>query len=302
MLVSIVLPVHNEESTLLVLFLRLRNALKELYEWDFEIIFVDDGSTDSSLSVLQELKKNNKDVKIIEFSRNFGHQAAITAGINHANGDIIITMDSDLQDPPELIKEMLQAWKNGCAVVHATRSIRKGETWFKKSSAAVYYRFMSWIGVNLLKDTGDFRLITREVAEALKQMPEKRQFIRGMIPWLGFKQGQVYYDRDPRYSGKSNYSLQKMLRLAGDGAFSFSTCLPKIPFIFALINAMMQQWNSAMILVSLGIISEYALRIYDEVRGRPLYILQNNENQQQAQIRDYSLINKLSIVQKKLEL
>lgn len=277
MIASIILPVHNEELIIPLLFLRLKNTLKELNEWDIELIFVDDGSTDSSLVVLQELKENNGNVKIIEFSRNFGHQAAITAGITEAIGDILITMDSDLQDPPELILEMVQAWRNGYDVVHTTRRVRNGETRFKKVSAALYYRIMRLVGVNILADTGDFRLITREVAEAFKRMPEKRQFLRGMVPWVGFKQGQVYYDRDQRLSGKSSYSLRKMFRLAGDGVFSFTTGLPKIPFYFALVALLSRQWDTAMILVSLGIIAEYALRIYDEVRGRPIYLLQNQD-------------------------
>lgn len=273
MIVSIILPVCNEERIIPVLYRRLKNALKESNDWDFELIFVDDGSTDSSLSVLQELKENNEEVKIIELSRNFGHQAAITAGIEEAGGDILITMDSDLQDPPELILEMIQTWKKGYDIVQATRRVRKGETWFKKVSAALYYRIMRLAGVNILADTGDFRLITREVAEALKLLPEKRQFLRGMIPWLGFKQGQVYYDRDQRWLGETRYSLPKMLRLAEDGVFSFTTWLPKIPFLLALVALTLQHWDTTMILVSLGIIAEYALRIYDEVRARPRYFL-----------------------------
>jgi len=277
MLISVVMPVYNEETIIPVLYDRLNNTSMNLDDWDFEFIFVDDGSSDRSLFMLQELKKDDQRIKVLSFSRNFGHQAAITAGMDNAAGDIIITMDSDLQDPPELIVDIIKVWRSGCDVVHATRRSRKGETWFKKASATLYYRMMKRLGVNIMADTGDFRLITREVAEALRGMNEKRLFIRGMIPWLGFKEGQVYYDRDPRLCGVTRYSLAKMLRLAGDGVFSFSTCLPKVPFFFAIVSLLLQKWDSMMILISLGIIAEYALRIYDEVRGRPIYLLKNQQ-------------------------
>lgn len=282
MLLSIILPIYNEELIIPILYDRLMKVLIQLTMDKFELIFIDDGSKDGSLLLLQKLQRDNEGVKIIVFSRNFGHQAAISAGIAEAGGDILIMMDSDLQDPPELILEMVQAWRNGYDVVHATRRVRNGETWLKKVSAALYYRIMRLVGVNILADTGDFRLITREVAEALKSMPEKRRFLRGMVPWVGFKQGQVYYDRDRRLSGKSNYSLRKMLHLAGDGIFSFTTGLPKIPFILALLALLLQHWDTAMILVSLGIIAEYALRIYDEVRGRPQYLLCSKANSSEA--------------------
>ena len=267
MLFSIILPIHNEQFNILILHNRLVNMSKTLPELNFEFVFVDDGSTDDSVLLLQEL-----DVQLIQLSRNFGHQAAMTAGLNEAKGDILITMDSDLQDPPEVIPDMITQWANGFDVVYGTRKSRAGETWFKEKSAALYYRLMYWAGVDLPADTGDFRLITREVADALSKMPEKRKFLRGMVPWLGFKQTNVYYDREARVAGETHYSLQKMCSLAMDGLFSFSNVPPKLAFAFAFMTLIFRQWDTTVVLVSLGILSEYALRIYDEVRHRPIYI------------------------------
>lgn len=274
------MPVHNEEKTIPVLYHRLNACSKRDHGNNYELIFVDDGSTDRSLYVLKEFAKSDSRIQIIELTRNFGHQAAIRAGLDYTNGDLIITMDSDLQDPPELILELLKAWRSGYDVVHATRQTRKGETLFKTCSALLYYRILRLMGVDILADTGDFRLMTRSVLESLKEMPEKRLFLRGMIPWLGYKQGQVYYDRDPRFSGITKYSFNKMVRLAADGIFSFSDCMPKVPFAFAFIALALKQWSAAMTLISLGIIAEYALRIYDQVRGRPIYVRKFEDNKE----------------------
>lgn len=272
MLFSIILPIYNEQSNIPALYARLIAMTKTLPELNFEFIFVDDGSTDDSALLLQDL-----DVKLIQLSRNFGHQSAMTAGLDRAKGDILITMDSDLQDPPEVIPKMITQWANGFDVVYGTRESREGETWFKEKSAALYYRLMHWMGVDLPADTGDFRLITREVADALNGMLEKRRFLRGMVPWLGFRQTNVYYDRGARLAGETHYSLRKMCSLAMDGLFSFSNVPPKIAFVLAFVALVFRQWDTTMVLVSLGVLSEYALRIYDEVRQRPTYIKKGME-------------------------
>lgn len=222
MKISIVAPVYNEEDCLSEFYRRTRtvaDALKEETEW----IFVNDGSTDRSAAILSELRLRDPRVKVLCFSRNFGHQPAIKAGIDHASGDAVVTIDADLQDPPEAIAEMIIKWKEGYDVVYAIRAERLGETFFKKTTAALYYRLMKRLTrIDMPLDAGDFRLISRPVADALREIKEKRPFLRGLISWLGFRQVGVSIKRDARFAGKTKFSLFKMLQFAWSGITHFS--------------------------------------------------------------------------------
>jgi glycosyltransferase involved in cell wall biosynthesis len=298
---SIVVPVFNEEQIIEVLVKRMNDAAVSITP-DYEIIFVNDGSRDKSLEKLKIACAQNPRLHYISFSRNFGHQIAISAGMDHARGEAIVTIDGDLQDPPELIKEMYQQYLEGYKVVYAKRSKRKGETLFKLFTAKMFYRLMArLVSFEIPLDVGDFRLISRDVLDYLKKMKEYDKYIRGQIAWLGFKSTYVMFERDERKFGTTNYPFKKMLRLAFNGitAFSdsplklatqlgFAVCLISfIIIIYALSSyflgkATMPGWASTIIsitflggvqLLSLGIIGEYISRIINNVRDRPLYVI-----------------------------
>lgn len=300
---DIIVPVYNEEECISKTIERLTAVRETLFtELDVNFIFVDDGSKDKSFEILQEEANKTPYIKVISFSRNFGHQFAVSAGIDNSTGDYVAIIDADLQDPPELIKEMYEKTKEGFQVVYGKRLKRKKESLFKKFTAFAFYRlFDSLCQIKIPIDTGDFRLITKEVADVIKSMPEKHRFIRGMIPWVGFKSTPLYYDRDERFAGVTKYPLSKMLKLAFDGIFSFST--QPIKFIhtiagtvlgLALISVLF--WISmpqkfiflgiasiilfigALQLFSIGIIGEYIGRIFEEVKNRPNYIIKNKIN------------------------
>ncbi len=302
MLLSVVIPCMNEQEVLRQTHLHLVGILQESPA-DFEIIYVDDGSTDSTPAVLRELQANDTRVRVIRFSRNFGHQVAITAGLEHASGDAVVIIDADLQDPPEVITEFLEKWLDGYDVVYGVRTERDGESAFKQLSAKIFYRFFSHMSeTHMPLDTGDFRLMDRRVVDALISMPERDRFVRGMVSWLGFSQIAVPYHRASRAAGTTKFSLFKMVRFALDGIFSFSI-LPlrlatwtgfaasgvAIAGIFAVllerffqVPGLVKGWSSAVIgelfiggvqLVCLGIIGEYVGRIYGESKRRPLYIV-----------------------------
>ncbi len=305
MRISIVAPVYNEEDCLEEFYRRTRavaDALKEEVEW----VFVDDGSTDRSPEILSDLHLKDPRVKVLSFSRNFGHQPAIKAGIDHATGDAVVTIDADLQDPPEAIAEMVAKWKEGYDVVYAVRIERKGESFFKKATAALYYRLMKRLThIDMPLDTGDFRLISRPVADALKQIKEKRPFLRGLISWLGFRQTGISIKRDARFAGKTKFSLFKMLQFAWSGITHFSffpmhlaTWIGFFTFIFCLVELVhtlyvslvlkiaVPGWASLMVailflgsaqLITLGILGSYLARNYDESRNRPLYLIRKKE-------------------------
>lgn len=298
---SVVAPCFNEEGVLHELYRRVSQVLDGAGE-SWELVLVNDGSRDRTPDIMRELHARDPRVKVIDFARNFGHQIAVTAGMDYARGDAVVLIDADLQDPPELILDMLAKWRQGYEIVYAVRTERKGETWFKRFTAKLFYRLIYKItDINIPMDTGDFRLMDRKVVNALKTMREKHRFLRGMSVWVGFRQTGVQYVRAERYAGETKYPFGKMLKFALDGITSFSY-LPLqlatyIGFIAALlavvgiiITVILRLSGSQAFygqattlvsvlflggvqLISLGIIGEYLGRIYDEVKGRPLYIV-----------------------------
>jgi dolichol-phosphate mannosyltransferase len=299
---SVVIPVFNEQEVLKESYRRLKDAMERCGE-PYELIFVNDGSRDETLSILRGIAAADKSVRYLSFSRNFGHQTAITAGMDLSSGKAVIVIDADLQDPPEVMLEMMEKWKQGFDVVYGKRVKRKGETAFKKITASVFYRFLrSMTDVDVPVDAGDFRLIDRRVCDALKSLPERNRYVRGLVSWVGFKQGAVDYVREERFAGTTKYPLKKMLKFASDALTSFSykplkfsiwlgTGLSCASFIFLLVvvirklagaGSLEAGWSSlaaislffnGVILVMLGVIGEYIGRIYDEAKGRPLYIV-----------------------------
>ncbi|MBP5247684.1 MAG: glycosyltransferase family 2 protein [Fibrobacter sp.] len=303
MLLSVIVPLFNEQEIVAKTFSVLE---KELEDVEHELIFVNDGSTDKTRSILEDLLKTTPQNKLVNFSRNFGHQAAFSAGLKHAAGDAVVIIDGDLQDPPSLIKEMLAKWREGYQVVYAQRRKRKGETIFKKATAHLFYKLLhSLTSIDIPQDTGDFRLMDRVVVDQLNALPERNRFLRGLVCWVGFKKIGILYDRAERAAGTSKYPLRKMLRLAMDGITGFSTTPLKVSFLmgfFATIIAFgvfiwsilekflspattVPGWASLMTvivffggiqLMSIGIVGEYIGRIYEEVKQRPLYIEDKN--------------------------
>ncbi len=302
--ISVVVPMYYEEAVAKECDKRLNSALEQ---YDYEILYINDGSTDKTLPILKDIAKENAKVRIISFSRNFGHQAAVTAGVRHAEGDCVVIIDADLQDPPELIPDMVKLWQEGNDVVYAKRKKRKGESFFKLLTAKLFYKILdSLTDTEIPRDTGDFRLIDRKVADAFNRMTEHNRFIRGMVPWLGFKQAPIEYVRDERYAGETKYPLKKMIKFALNGILSFSikplqlvTKLGIITLFFSLAiivyvliskftgHALMQGWASIMIvvtmlsgvqLVALGVVGEYIARIYEETKERPIYIVEEKIN------------------------
>ncbi|MBS1629285.1 MAG: glycosyltransferase family 2 protein [Bacteroidetes bacterium] len=306
---SIVVPVFNEEQTIGELVRRMTAAAESITP-AYEIIFVNDGSRDHTLSLLKQACTGNDHLHYIAFSRNFGHQIAITAGMDYARGEAIVTIDGDLQDPPELIRDMYAEYQEGFKVVYAKRRARKGETYFKKFTARAFYRILArMVSFEIPLDVGDFRLISRDVLEYLKQMKEYDKYLRGQIAWLGFKSTYVLFERDERKFGKTNYPFRKMLRLAFNGITAFSDNPLKwaatmgfivcgISFLIAIYalysyfvgHNTVPGWASLIIsltflggvqLLSLGIIGEYIARIISNVRGRPLYVVDSTDSELQ---------------------
>ncbi|MBM7652250.1 glycosyltransferase family 2 protein [Neobacillus cucumis] len=300
---SIVIPVYNEEEVIHEAYRRLSEVMRSTGE-AYELLFVNDGSRDRTADILIDYCERDSSVKLLDFSRNFGHQIAITAGMDHSRGKAVIVIDADLQDPPELILEMIEKWKQGYDVVYAQRTKRKGETFFKKQTAKMFYRFLhSMTDIEIPLDTGDFRLLDRKVCDQMNNLQEKNRFVRGMVSWVGFKQTAVEYERDERLAGESKYPLKKMLKLSVDGITSFSykplkfagiagTALSVSGFFYLLIvlylklftTATITGWSSLIviqllfsgfILIILGIMGEYMGRIYDESKQRPLYIVRD---------------------------
>jgi len=298
---SIVVPIFNEEKNIPILYERLKKAANTISS-NHELIFVNDGSKDASFFELMKLAETDKRVFYINFSRNFGHQIAVTAGLDHSQGEAVVIIDGDLQDPPELIPELYAKYKEGYEVVYAQRIKRKGESWFKKISAKWFYRILKKMTrINIPVDTGDFRLIDRKIVECLKQMPEQNKFLRGQIAWIGFKQTAVHFERQERIHGKTNYPFSKMMKLALDGITSFSDIplaivtraglfVSGISFLIILyavfshfvLDRTISGWTSLIIsamfiggiqLLSIGIIGEYINRINKNVLNRPLYIV-----------------------------
>src|SRR5438270_5068577 len=307
-LLSVVAPVYNEEGTIEEFYSRVRAALEGL---NFELVLVDDGSTDSSATILERLAESDPRVRLVYLSRNFGHQTALTAGLDHARGDAVVMLDADLQDPPELIPRMLDHWREGCDVVYAVRERREGESRFKLSTAKWFYKLFDKLAqVELEHNSGDYRLLDRRPLDALLAMRERNRFLRGMTVWVGYTQAAVSYQRDPRYAGETKYTISKMLKFSLDAISSFShrplqlatllgflistLAFIAIPVVVVLrvSGSYLPGFGSITIailllggiqLVAVGISGEYVGRIYDEVKGRPLYLVRSTRNVRQAE-------------------
>ena len=298
-LLSLIVPVFNEEEVLPASYARMSAAMQALTGYDYEIIYVNDGSRDGTMKQLRAIAKEHKEVRVISFSRNFGHQLAVTAGMDNARGDALIIIDADLQDPPEVIAELVKAWENGADIAYGKRLKREGETVFKKLTAFCYYRLLNAMSAYPIPlDTGDFRLLDKKVADVFLKMREHNRFLRGMSGWMGFDAVPVEYVRHERQAGKTKYTLKKMLRLAFDGILGFSykpmslalyagaalgvtgmLGLIALIIIAATVGCAPWLWAvdglvliNALTLAALGVQGAYLNRIYDEVRGRPLYI------------------------------
>jgi glycosyltransferase involved in cell wall biosynthesis len=298
---SIVVPVFNEEGNLQTLYNSLSSVLKGS-NLSYEIIVVDDGSTDQSPKIVAELNKKDPRVKLLSFSRNFGHMVALSAGLDFATGNAVITMDADLQHPPELIPELVKRWRGGAEIVNTIRKDNKGAGIFKKTTAAFFYWLMNRLaGIKLPSSTADYRLLDRKVVEAFKSFHERARFLRGLISWVGFKQEFVDYQADKRFAGRSKYSIRRMLAFAIDGIVSFSSSplrlstylgllVALVSFLYIIYavyirlftNRAIEGWASVLVavlfiggiqLIFLGIIGEYLARVYEEAKQRPLYII-----------------------------
>lgn len=301
-LLSIVVPCYNEEAVIAATLTRLTEECSKLEDLEAEIICVDDGSKDKTLELLADWSLQDTRIKVIALSRNFGHQIAVTAGVDAAYGDAVVIIDADLQDPPELIHEMVTRWRAGDDVVYGRRLERPGETPFKLATARAFYRVLNSLSeVPIPLDTGDFRLISRNVVEALKDMPERDRFLRGMVSWVGYKQSALEYVRAERFAGETKYPLRKMIRFASDGIFSFSrkplqlsialgtaaSGLALLGIVYALslrifTDIWVEGWTALFIavmffggvqLLCIGIMGEYVGRIYQETKNRPLYFV-----------------------------
>ncbi len=301
-MISVVVPLYNEEEVIEESYKRLTHVMSNTDE-DYELIFINDGSRDNTAYLAADICKKDSHVRLICFSRNFGHQIAITAGMDYARGDAIVIIDADLQDPPEIIPQMIEKWKEGYHVVYGKRTKRKGETFFKKVTAKVFYRFLQRMTqVDIPTDTGDFRLIDRKVCDTMKRLGEQNRYVRGLVSWVGYNQFALEYVRDERFAGETKYPFKKMVKLALDGIMSFSYkplklatffgfFLSALSFIYLIIVVVQKLfgfptvagWASILavelffngvMLIILGIIGSYVGRIYEEAKGRPLYIVQ----------------------------
>jgi polyisoprenyl-phosphate glycosyltransferase len=304
--ISVVVPVYNEEEVVGESYRRLKGVMESLHE-SYELIFVNDGSRDATCDLLRSICATDSRARLIDFSRNFGHQTAITAGMNFASGEAVVVIDADLQDPPEVIPAMIAKWREGYDVVYGRRAVRQGETLFKRFTSAAFYRVLQKLtDVDIPVDTGDFRLIDRKVCNALKTVKERNRYIRGIISWLGFRQTAVEFVREQRFAGETKYPLKKMIRFAFDAITSFSYKPLKLAsyfgglvslagFVYMAVvlyqkfftNKTVAGWTSMMavslifngvVLIMLGIIGEYIGRIYDEAKGRPLYVVRETLN------------------------
>ncbi|MGD6889961.1 glycosyltransferase family 2 protein [Bacillus mobilis] len=310
-LISVVVPMYFEEEVAQECYNRLKSVMLQ-NDINYEFVFVNDGSTDRTMEILSEIAANDYRTKIVNFARNFGHQIAVTAGIAAAKGDAIVIIDADLQDPPEVIPELIAKWEEGYEVVYAKRKQRKGETWFKLLTAKYFYKFLNYMSdIDIPKDTGDFRIIDRKVADVFNQMTERNRFIRGMMSWVGFRQTYVEYERDERFAGETKYPLKKMIKFASDGIIAFSTKPLRIVMTLGLLSVLVSiivllytitvkiigtgtqtGWASIMVaitffsgiqLLGLGIVGQYIARIYDESKNRPIYIVKETINIEQEE-------------------
>jgi polyisoprenyl-phosphate glycosyltransferase len=299
---SLIIPIYNEEETIPELYRRV-GAVMDSLDDSVELILVNDGSRDRSLKLIRELQEKDARVCYISFARNFGHQAAVTAGLNFARGQVIVVLDADLQDPPELVPSMIDRWQDGYQVVYAQRTKRKQESWFKRLTAYVFYRLLKRLAdVDIPADTGDFCLMDRQVVDLLNSMPERNRYIRGLRAWIGFRQTAVKFERDPRFAGEVKYTFKKSLALAINSLVSFSKVPLRLSTYLGLFSALIALFMAVLVLywrlrqpespvtglatiliavfflgsvqlISIGILGEYIGRIYEEVKGRPAYTI-----------------------------
>lgn len=302
-LLSIVVPCFNEAEVIAETMRRLLDLSSSLAPLAVELIFVDDGSRDETRQLLRGFARDDARIRVVGFARNFGHQIALTAGIDAAHGDAVVLIDADLQDPPEVVHQMIAKWREGYDVVYGTRTERAGESAFKVATARAFYRLLNRLSdVPIPLDTGDFRLMSRAVVDTLRAMPERDRFVRGMVSWVGFRQFALPYRRAERFAGETKYPLSKMLRFATDGILSFSTKPLQLSVAMGMVSALLalvgivyalslrlftdiwvEGWTALMIavlfvggvqLISIGILGEYIGRIYNEIKRRPLYVVE----------------------------
>ena len=312
--VTILIPAYNEEESIPFLKKRVEELINKIKDYEFEILLINDGSSDKTLELIKKWREEDSRISYVDFSRNFGKETAMIAGFDYSTGDCVIIIDADLQDPPELIPEMLKYWEEGYDDVYARRKSRKGETWFKKFTSKMYYKVLqSLTNVPIQKDTGDFRLLDRRCVNALMKMRESQRCSKSMFSWIGYKKKEILYDRDPRVAGKTKWNYKKLVDLAIDGITSFTTsplsistylCIPTfvalvIYFIYVIIKAIVtstaiQAFQATILLILFfsgiqimlfGIIGEYLGRIFNESKNRPLYLVneyngkrENNDN------------------------
>jgi len=303
---SFIVPAYNEEKNIPALYERIYTLMKKI-SGSWELIFINDGSIDKTEKVLNELSEKDKNVKFINLSRNFGHQAALSAGLKFASGEAVISMDCDLQDPPEVIEKMITKWLEGNHIVYARRQNFRKDNFLKKTGSKIYYRIMGkFTGIDIPKNVGDFRLVDKKVLEEINQMPEHSRYLRGMVAWTGFKYAFVDYHRPDRQKGVSNYTLGKLAKLGMDGVFNFSMLPLRIGFILGLFSIIsgfglllyqiidvlltgayyhLYKWLVVILFIFMGfmfmlfwIIGEYIGKIYDDVRQRPIYVISGIKN------------------------
>lgn len=300
--ISIIIPAYNEEESLPILYERIENLMENMKNYEFEILFVNDGSKDKTIKIIKEMREKDSRICYVDFSRNFGKEIAMIAGLDYATGDCVIFMDADLQDPPELIPELVKYWEEGYDDVYAKRRSRKGETWLKKFTSKMYYKVLQHLTkVEIQKDTGDFRLLDRRCVNALKKLRESQRNTKSMFSWIGYNKKEVLYDRDPRVAGSTKWNYIKLMDLAIDGITSFTTSPLKLStfiaiptfivlfvyFIYVIvkacvINEAIQAFQAIILLILFfsgvqillfGIIGEYLGRIFNETKNRPLYLV-----------------------------
>jgi len=300
--ISIIIPAYNEEESLPLLYDRLKKLMEDMKNYEFEILFVNDGSKDKTIEIIKDFRSKDERICYVDFSRNFGKEIAMIAGLDYASGDCVIFMDADLQDPPELIPELVKYWEEGYDDVYAKRRSRKGETWLKKFTSKMYYRVLQHLTkVEIQEDTGDFRLLDRRCVNALKKLRESQRNTKSMFSWIGYKKKEVLYDRDPRVAGTTKWNYKKLIDLAIDGITSFTTSplrlatyvsIPTFIVLFVyfiyvivkcfVVNQAIQAYQAIILLILFfsgiqillfGIIGEYLGRIFNETKNRPLYLV-----------------------------
>ena len=313
-LITILIPAYNEQEVLLMLYERLKNLMNSITNYNFEILFINDGSKDNTLSIIEDLRKNDERICYLNLSRNYGKETAMIAGLDYSKGDAVIIIDADLQDPPELIPEMISYWEQGYDDVYAKRKSRKGETWLKKFTSKMYYKTLQSVTkIEIQKDTGDFRLLDRRCVEALKQIRESQRYTKGLFSWIGYNKKELLYDRDPRAAGNTKWNYKKLIDLSIDGITSFTTAPLRWSAIIGIIISLagfiymlkviiktlvygvdVPGYASTMVvilfiggiqLIFLGVIGEYLGRAFYETKNRPLYFVDKYNEQKETNIK-----------------